>query len=217
MPRFLNLVIATAGGFSVMGVRILDESVTTTPVILLVIGTLLPGLAGCSFGPRVVGPIYRPIPVSQVTVFERPYLPPRDVVVARLDATGYGGYSGWRVDAIVLQRLCRQAARLGANGILLTPGPPPPFMPGPRYGSYPPMTAAPPTLSCGTPSTRYCYRMGDRPYKFNGATGPFQAVAIDLPRGVSSSAHWKTTLEKVRKYFPQCVPQKPRMVHARRP
>jgi hypothetical protein len=203
-----------------MDVRWSNGSVRTSQISLLLVGTLLLDLAGCSFAPRVVGPVHPPIPVSQVTVFERPDLPLHDVVVARLDATGYGGYSSVGVDAVVLQRLCRQAARLGANGIILSPEPP--SSGGDyRYGGYINLIEKE-SHSCGTPSTRFCYRvipgmrnvyahMPNRRYR------SFRTVAVDLPRGVGSSAHWKTILAKVRKYFPQCVPQKPRTIHSQSP
>lgn len=179
-----------------------------------VAGFLLCGLAGCSLSPQVVGPVHPPIPATRVTVFERPYLPPHYVVVARLDATGYGGKNlSLRIDAWVLQRLCRQAARLGASGIILSPTRPvagynygPPSI-GPHFVAIGEFHRPP---RCGTPSTRYCYRLILERRTRNMKRTPFTtAMAVDLPRGLSRSARWRMVFEKVRKYFPQCGPQDP--------
>ena len=80
-------------------------------------GALALGVAACVAPPRIVGQTHAPIAPSQVMVFESPFIPEHYSVVAKLDATGYG-YSGG-MDNFVLHRLRREAARLGANGVLL--------------------------------------------------------------------------------------------------
>lgn len=84
-------------------------------------GILLLGLAGCMMAPKIVGPVHTPIPPSKVKVFVFPHAPRHYEVVAKLDASGLGGCSSEGVDRIVLATLRKQAARLGANGLLLIP------------------------------------------------------------------------------------------------
>lgn len=97
---------------------------TVSPILIrlrtLGIGVVLVlGLAACIAAPRIVGPIHPPISPAKVRVFKSPFIPLHYTIVARLDATGYGGCDSPGLDRIVLARLRRQAARLGANGILL--------------------------------------------------------------------------------------------------
>ncbi len=82
---------------------------------------LLLGLVGCIASPRIVGPVHPPIPPLTVRVFISPIIPRHYMVVAKLDASGYGGCSSPGLDRIVLATLRKQAARLGANGVLLIP------------------------------------------------------------------------------------------------
>lgn len=116
-----------------------DESVTTPRVIFLMFGVSLLAFAGCSFGPHVVGPAHTSVATLKIKGSGRSsplshhvsgkgvvtyFLPPTHYrVVARLDATGYGSVfgNGWHVgmDYRVIERLRRQAKRLGANGVLL--------------------------------------------------------------------------------------------------
>ncbi len=77
------------------------------------------GIAGCAVSPVIVGPLHPPIQPRQVMVFEPPFVPKHYTVVAKLDATGYGGCSSRGVDRLILANLRKQAARLGANGILM--------------------------------------------------------------------------------------------------
>ena len=83
--------------------------------------TLALGLASCITSPKIVGPLHHPISPASVRIFEYPQTPHHYTVVARLDATGYGGWSSKGVDHLVIQRLRKEAARLGANGVLLVP------------------------------------------------------------------------------------------------
>lgn len=78
-------------------------------------------LVGCSMAPRIVGPVHQPIRSSAVMIFEPPLIPQHYTVVAKLNAMDYGGLSTPRMDQILLRRMRKQAARLGANGILLIP------------------------------------------------------------------------------------------------
>ena len=84
------------------------------------VGTaLVLGLSACIASPRIVGPTHPSISPAMVRVFESPLIPRHYTVVAKLDAAWYGGCNSPGLDRIVLARLRRQAARLGANGILL--------------------------------------------------------------------------------------------------
>ncbi len=86
------------------------------------VGTaLVLGLSACIASPRIVGPTHPSISPAMVRVFESPLIPRHYTVVAKLDAAWYGGCNSPGLDRIVLARLRRQAARLGANGILLIP------------------------------------------------------------------------------------------------
>jgi len=82
-----------------------------------VIVFLLLAVAGCAG----LGPTGKPVSGKGVFVYFLP--PPHYQVVARLDATGYGGgvpgNEGIGMDYRVLEHLRRQAQRLGANGVLL--------------------------------------------------------------------------------------------------
>lgn len=81
---------------------------------------LVLGLAACIAAPEIVGPLHPPISPAKVKVFKSPpFNPPHYTVVARLDAAWYGGCDSPKLDRIVLAKFRRQAARLGANGILL--------------------------------------------------------------------------------------------------
>ncbi len=80
---------------------------------------LLLCLAACVSPPRIIGPTHPPISPAAVVVYRPPLLPKHYTVVAKLDATGYGGWSSPQLDQMVIQKLRREAARIGANGILL--------------------------------------------------------------------------------------------------
>ena len=82
---------------------------------------LLLGLAGCIAAPRIVGPVRHPIPPSKVRVFISPIVPRHYTVIANLDASGYGLCDSPGLDRMVLATLRKQAARLGANGVLIIP------------------------------------------------------------------------------------------------
>ncbi len=78
-------------------------------------------LTACLSPPHIVGPLHPPISPSAVVVYRPRLLPRHYTVIAKLDATGYGGCSSRGVDRIMVAELRKQAARLGANGILLVP------------------------------------------------------------------------------------------------
>ncbi len=78
-------------------------------------------LAGCASTPRIVGPVRPAIRANQVMIFTPPLVPKHYVVVAKLDGSGFGGYSDLSYDSSLLRKLRREAARLGANGLLLVP------------------------------------------------------------------------------------------------
>lgn len=82
---------------------------------------VLAGLVGCASAPRIVGPVRPAIRASQVMIFTPPLVPKHYVVVAQLDGEGFGGYSFPSYDRRILRKLRREAARLGANGLLLVP------------------------------------------------------------------------------------------------
>jgi TonB family protein len=64
-----------------------------------------------------MGKVRTPLSLDQVGVYAQ--APAHSDAVARLDSSGLGGFSSKREDHYLLQRLKRQAAALGANGILL--------------------------------------------------------------------------------------------------
>ena len=82
---------------------------------------LLLGLAGCIAAPRIVDPVRPAIPPSKVRVFVSPSVPRHYTVIAKLDASGYGFCDSAGLDRIVLATLRKQAARLGADGVLISP------------------------------------------------------------------------------------------------
>lgn len=78
----------------------------------------LPILCGCSTSTHVVfGPKRPPVPVAAVRLYYEP--PARYEVVALLDASGSSLRSRQREVDQVVTRLKREAAALGANGVLL--------------------------------------------------------------------------------------------------
>ena len=84
----------------------------------------LVGRAGCATAPRLVGPVRPAIRASQVMVFILPLVPRHYVVVARLDPVGLAVHGCVRApwtNHFLLERDIREAARLGANGLLLVP------------------------------------------------------------------------------------------------
>lgn len=108
------------------------------------------GLAACASAPRIVGPIHPAIPSDSVVIYNGPsHIPQHYTVVAKLDAAGYGGWSSPSMDALVLRRLRREAARLGANGLLLIP-----------VGHFPQLPAEPggPSRGGGGPLMPCCAR-----------------------------------------------------------
>jgi hypothetical protein len=83
--------------------------------------TIVFGVSACVMSPVIEGPLHPPIQPRQVMIFEPPLVPQHYTVVAKLDASGYGGCSSNGVDQVILQRLLKEAAQLGANGLLLIP------------------------------------------------------------------------------------------------
>lgn len=81
-------------------------------------GALLGGCVGIS-PPRIVGPMRLPIPWQAVRLYSTEQPPVRYQVIAHLNATGYGLNSSRKESVYILNRLRRQAAGLGANGLLL--------------------------------------------------------------------------------------------------
>ena len=91
----------------------------------------LAALAGCVAAPRMLKPARPPIPVTSVRFFMSPHWPAHYELMARLDTSGLGGYSAPGTDCLILEILKKQAARIGANAILLKDPPPAgPYGPG---------------------------------------------------------------------------------------
>ncbi len=93
-----------------------------------VLGIALTALTACVAPPRIVGPIHTPIAPRSVMIFVPPLVPKYYTVVARLDPVGlvvhgcfYFYWSKEWTNRSVLRRDLRDAARLGANGLLLIP------------------------------------------------------------------------------------------------
>lgn len=105
---------------------------------------ILSALTACRSPPRMVAPARPALSPTSVVVYQPPLLPRHYTVMAKLDATGYGGWSSRGVDRIVLQRLRREAAGIGANGILLIPIPfANPQRPNGTGGKYKPAGCSP--------------------------------------------------------------------------
>ncbi|HZH42484.1 MAG TPA: hypothetical protein VEY50_00120 [Lysobacter sp.] len=81
-------------------------------------GLLVAAAAGCAGTSRILMAEPRaPIPVEQVRIYHAP--PARFVEIARIEtASGIGFGTAGQTDAALL-KLRREAARLGANGVLL--------------------------------------------------------------------------------------------------
>jgi hypothetical protein len=89
-----------------------------------VLGIALTALTACVAPPRIVGPIHTPIAPRSVMIFVPPLVPKHYTVVARLDPVGLtvGGCTYYtKPSSYVLRLDLRDAARLGANGLLLIP------------------------------------------------------------------------------------------------
>lgn len=87
-----------------------------------VLGALLLCLAlwGCAPSPPVIlSPPRKPIPAHTVWFYVKPYWPTPHRIIARLDTQALGGFSGGGTDCATLIQLRREAARLGANEVLL--------------------------------------------------------------------------------------------------
>ncbi len=88
-----------------------------------VLGIALTALTACVAPPRIVGPIHTPIAPRSVMIFVPPLVPKHYTVVARLDPVGLTvGCTYYIVtNSYLLKQDLRDAARLGANGLLLIP------------------------------------------------------------------------------------------------
>lgn len=107
----------------------LPQRVHTAPARTAIYGMALL-LAACVSPPHLVGKARPPIPVSSVVVYPSVLTPPRYEVIAKLDATGLGGFSSPNTNQAVIARLKAEAARLGANGVLLEQHGQPPQLTG---------------------------------------------------------------------------------------
>ncbi len=76
-------------------------------------------LAGCLAPPRIVSPPRSPIAAQDVWFYTKPHWPKPYRIIARLDTTALGGFSGGGTNCAALMRLRREAAALGANDVLL--------------------------------------------------------------------------------------------------
>ncbi len=82
----------------------------TAPLVLL--------LAGCAGTSTVMmGPARAPIDPAQVRIYRTP--PPDSVEIARLESTSGVGFGTQGQTNAVIARLKREAAALGANGVIL--------------------------------------------------------------------------------------------------
>ncbi len=77
-------------------------------------------LSGCIASPTFLRPAGKAIPLSRVRFYVKPHWPHQKVVIARLYTGGYlGGLSSLYVDCRILLALRKEAARIGANAVLL--------------------------------------------------------------------------------------------------
>lgn len=84
-------------------------------VSVLVLAGLLMGCAGTS--KMMLGAARAPIDPSQVRIYRSP--PPGSIDIAEIDAASAIGFGTRGQDSAVMDRLRREAAALGANGLLI--------------------------------------------------------------------------------------------------
>ncbi len=85
---------------------------------ILLLSVLL--LSGCIASPTFLRPAGKAIPLSQVRFYVKPQWPRQKVVIARLYTGGYlGGMSSIYLDCRILLALRKEAARIGADAVLL--------------------------------------------------------------------------------------------------
>lgn len=96
---------------------------------ILLLSVLL--LSGCIASPTFLRPAGKAIPLSQVRFYVKPQWPRQKVVIARLYTGGYlGGMSSIYLDCRILLALRKEAARIGANSVLLEDPPAAGYMGG---------------------------------------------------------------------------------------
>ncbi len=76
-------------------------------------------LTSCMQPPIMLAQARPPISPHDVWFYVKPNWPRHYELLARLDTTALGGYSSLGTECIVLEKLQSQAARIGANAILL--------------------------------------------------------------------------------------------------
>jgi hypothetical protein len=77
-------------------------------------------LLACAPVPVLVGTVHPPLPPADVQILLEPPTRPYEPIAVLTASSKYGfAFSAQRKDDIVMQRLKEQAARLGANGVLL--------------------------------------------------------------------------------------------------
>jgi len=84
---------------------------------LLLLPALLALGACASTNAVILAPPHAPIPVAQVKVYQTP--PKRYTEIARMDASSAVGFGTQGQTNAAIKRLVTEAAKLGANGVLL--------------------------------------------------------------------------------------------------
>jgi len=89
-------------------------------LVRVVLVALCFSLGACSSAPIVVGTPRKPIPVAQVRIFLQPPAVPFEEIAYLESSSDHSlSFSDAARTRIVIERLARQAAKLGANGLLL--------------------------------------------------------------------------------------------------
>ena len=90
-----------------------------------VMGALL-ALSGCSLvgPPTALAPPRTPLPPHEVSFWVKPAWPHRFVLLAKLDTSLLGWDNSPGLNCRILEKLRQQAARMGANAVLLADPPP---------------------------------------------------------------------------------------------
>ncbi len=80
--------------------------------------------SGCTLGPKppqVTGAVRAPFDLNEVSLYLPQCEPAHYATVAKLDASKLGKFSSYQFNLNWIKKLRQQAAKLGANGLLLTP------------------------------------------------------------------------------------------------
>ncbi len=124
----------------------------------------------------MLAPARSPVLRRAVWFYIKPNWPRHYKLLARLDTSELGGFSSLATDCFVLKKLQKQAARIGANAILLK-DPPPPGNDGDGDGDMEPDMDGPPMNAYNGPNSYY----GDGGMYVSQAAPTFHGYAAYAP------------------------------------